>query len=828
MNEEFDEEFVFDDTLSNLSPQEILKHLNSENVSGNPYNIMKAINNYNAPKLSPFSELNDGLIEAVGGYDYLTKDERNSLGDNSGDDSFNTKLNIHEILDEIINQDNDINCIEFNEDQENIFEVEELNHRILDDYINTEVVAEKDIPEKIRDKNKKIGSTKQKTINIYKVYGSRQLIFKDEAEELYLLLQNKLLIYWDVIIDFEDVEVSETFLKFSIGNLCKWLTPTEILQRVTMANLEDEVYSNFVKNTLHNSYKYWMNVDGVLEQNIALDKLELYRSLIDESMDVTLEEFQSSEKLADKKIPFEFISAQYLGKKREKKLKYPVYFIEKITNELLEKYKINDIIYSYISQVIDHKIIWEEVDINNKQAQQNEKYKLQFGIDEFKLIYEFTQSVLLDKCYAYLEDAKDSILGIKKEINDIKSRLPDNLKKNGLSFYTIYMDTKLLKNIPDHVRFKLRRLEELEFALMDLEHKYFIKEDILKNVFEIISFSMYKTGLDKIKLIAFHYITSYLETYSEQYWENVPTKKIRGYMTLIEIFRFELVSILQDDDNLRKFVFTIKELILKWVFKYTYTTPIAKVYFDFLMITPEILTEMVLRYIALIAVKNKNPITLRAIYSSYISLIHTSIYLNINSDVYDKKYGFLGSLLNLKNEEPDSNRFNVPNNNMIYTSNVIRTFMLKNPRLLNENYFLLKRLSIQPILELNSLRLYATKPEGIPLHNWWIYYVKYFQHMDPEATYKIKSKFLKSDKRNAQQNYINIITHELLREPLYKRIKDYSCVDIILDGICEDISMRTINRGYLDNNLCIEVKSHNDYFDDIYNLLKEIKKKLEG
>ena len=46
------------------------------------------------------------------------------------------------------------------------------------------MVAEKDIPEKIRDKNKKIGSTKQKTINIYKVYGSRQLIFKDEAEEL--------------------------------------------------------------------------------------------------------------------------------------------------------------------------------------------------------------------------------------------------------------------------------------------------------------------------------------------------------------------------------------------------------------------------------------------------------------------------------------------------------------------------------------------------------------------------------------------------------------------------------------------------------------------
>lgn len=822
MNEDFNEDEIYD-SLSNLSPQEILSKLNSENLTGNPYTIMKSINNYNAPKLSSFSELNDGLLEIVGSYDYLTKDERNSLGDTKSIDD--KKLNIHEILDEIINQEDEINSIKFNEDQENIYEVEDLDYKLLDDYINKDVILEKDIPEKIRDQNKKMGSTKQKTIDVYKLYGSKQLLFKDEAEDLFILARNKLLIYWEIIIDFEGIEVSDTFLKFSIGNLCQWLTPNEIIQRVTLANMEDEVYINLMKNILQNSYKYWINQKGILEQNVTLDNLELYRSLVDEK--ITLEEFKSDELLSDKKIPFEFISAQYLGKKREKKLKYPVYFIEKITNEVLEKYKVDDIIYNYVSQIIDHKINWDEVDINNKQQIQNEKYKLQFGIEEFRLLYDFTQSVLLEKCYSYLEEAKDNILSIKSEIKDIKTRLPDNLKNKNTTFYTIYMDSKSLKVIPDHIRFKLRRLEELEFALMDLEHKYFIKEDILKNVFEIISFSMYKTGLDKVKLIAFHYLTSYLEKYSAEYWENISTKKIRGYMTLIEIFRFELVSILQDDDNLRKFVFTIKELILKWVFKYTYTTPIAKVYFDFLMITPEILTEMVLRYIALIAIKNKNPMTLRAIYSSYISLIHTSIYLNINSDVYDKKYGFLGSLQSLKNEQPDSARFNVPNNAMLYTSNVIRTFMLKNPRLLNDNYHLLKRLSIQPMLELNSLRLYATKPNEIPLHNWWIYYVKYFQHMDPKAIYKIKSKFLKSDKRNAQQNYISIITHELLREPLYKRIKDYSCVDMILDGICEDISMRTINRGYLDSELKLEVKSHTEYFDIIYDLLKDIKNKLE-
>lgn len=828
MNDDIYDDFEYDTTLDNLSPQEILNKLNQENsISGNPYHIMKAINNYNSPKITEFSELNNGLMEMVGSFDYLSRAERVSLEDNIETNIIdNNKLNIHEILDEILSQDSDINDITFNQDQENLFELEEFNPAILDNLDNFNTVLEQNIPEKIRNSDKKIGSVKQKTIEVYKLYDNRNLVFKDESEDLFLLARNKLMIYWDIIIDFEGVnEVSDTFLKYSIGELCQWLTPTEIMQRVTIANLDEDIYVNFLKTTLPNSYKYWINQKGILEQNVSLDKLELYQTLTNEK--ITLEEFEPKEKLADKNIPFEFISAQFLGKKREKKLKYPVYFIEKITNEVLRKYNIDEIIYNYISTIIDCRIDWNIVDVNNKQKIFNENYKLLFGIEEFELIYGFTQTVLLDKCYEYLNEAKDNILNIKAEIAEIKSRLPENLKLKNSSFYTIYMDSAILKKIPDHIRFKLRRLEELEFTLMDLEHKYFIKEDILKNVFEIISFSMYRSGLDKVKLIAFHYLTSYLENYSKEYWEKIPNKKIRGHVTLIEIFRFELVSILQDDDNLKKFIFTIKELILKWVFKYTYTTPVAKVYFDFLMITPESLTEIILRYIALVAIKNKNPMTLRAIYSSYISLIHTSIYLSINNDVYDKKYGFFSALQNYKNEENDANRFQIQNNNLSYINSFIRTFMLKNPRLLNENYHLSKRLGLNPILELDSLRLYATKPKEIPLHNWWIYYVRYFQYMDQESTIKIKSKFLKSDKRNAQQNYISIITHEILREPLYKRIKDYEFVDQILDGICEDISMRSINRGYLDKNFNIEVKQNIEYFDTIYKLLNDIKTRLE-
>ena len=163
----------------------------------------------------------------------------------------------------------------------------------------------------------------------------------------------------------------------------------------------------------------------------------------------------------------------------------------------------------------------------------------------------------------------------------------------------------MINSLPISTKLKLRKLEELEFVLLDLEHKYIIKEDILRNVFEIISFSCYRTGLDKVKLISYHYLCRYLENLAIKFKEENDIHKVRGFTSPLEVFRYDLVNILCFDDTLKKFIFTIKELVSKWVMKYSFGSRMAKFYFDIMMITPDMLSDSIIRIIALSIIKNK-------------------------------------------------------------------------------------------------------------------------------------------------------------------------------------------------------------------------------
>mgnify|MGYP000326564680 CR=1 FL=1 len=73
----------------------------------------------------------------------------------------------------------------------------------------------------------------------------------------------------------------------------------------------------------------------------------------------------SPEQKSVKGIPFERINAKFLGKKREKKLRYPVYFIESVTNELIMDYSIDEKVYKYIGEIAP-EINWVEVEANTK------------------------------------------------------------------------------------------------------------------------------------------------------------------------------------------------------------------------------------------------------------------------------------------------------------------------------------------------------------------------------------------------------------------------------------------------------------------------------
>ena len=70
------------------------------------------------------------------------------------------------------------------------------------------------------------------------------------------------------------------------------------------------------------------------------------------------------------------------------------------------------------------------------------------------------------------------------------------------------------------------------------------------------------------------------------------------------------------------------------------------------------------------------------------------------------------------------------------------------------------------------------------------------------------------------------MTNDILFDKLYENIGDIECVSKILGVISEDISMRTINRGYMDNSFNLIVKSNKDYLNYIHEALINIRDKI--
>ena len=844
----------------NLSSQEIYEKLLLEDKfnNANPSEIVKTISDYQYKfqedtekslgfdpdeffkNLEEVSGFTDELVNHDQIFENLNKTEEeaeiNVLEsiDNISNMLFSKdrKLNFTELdnlLDDLLNKEEDINLINFSKDESNIFEVEYVNPTLIDIYKDDEL-SEEEIIEKLLGSKKterKIGSSLQRTIKVFEVYQTNNLIFKDEALELSELIIRKLISFKTIILDFSKIEnITELFLRGTFEGITKYLTPEDIMEQIDIINISNETYVKINSDIIPNCYKYWLSNLGENSSAYLQAQIDLITTLDPESELI----LKDPKKYSIKNIPFKKLTSKYLKYQREKKLRYPIWYIERVTEEVLERYQIDNSVYKFIDLVIpklDDEVIYNNCFVNNS----GDNYKMVLPEDLFQKIYEFTEIVLLENCSKYLDDLIKEIEEKRKEIFDIKKTIPSKLlSAGGVCFQNLFLDDKLLNSFPEIVKIRLQKLEEFEFELLDLEHKYMIKEDILRNVFEEIPFTYYEIKLDKVKLIAYHYLANFMEKKAIEFKERYhDIKKVRGYLIPLEIFRFDLVNVLCSDKILRRFIFSMKELIEKWMFRYIQSSNLAKFYFDILMITPETLVELLLRAISLTVIKNKNPMTLRAIYSSYVSLIHLMIDSNINlTDLSSKKYGCFNSLQReyFKKTEPNANIYVTQFKKSFPEEAMLKILLYKNFRALNDNYFILKKLNLRHIMEIDSLRVYITKPKELGLYDWYWYYINFYQFIDKTYNYKIKNQFVKVNRRNSQLQIIEIMVHDILFDKVYLEIGDVDCVGEILGVIAEDISMRTINRGYIDSNFNLIVKDNKDYLNYIHEALIAIRDKL--
>jgi len=448
-----------------------------------------------------------------------------------------------------------------------------------------------------------------------------------------------------------------------------------------------------------------------------------------------------------------------IGNKREKKLKISVQEVEETIRQLIIDFDIDYQVERFISTKLDAILNETEILFNN-ELKNNKKYKIQFGNALFMEIYDYV--------YPLLKNA--SARDIANSAND---------------------------------------------------QNYERKIEIYDNLFQIVELTMYNTGISKIKLVAFHYLLKVLEKKAEAIMNNRKVKIIRGYKTPIEIFSFELLNIIGQHKDLEKFTLTLRSLIEQWLIKYNNRTKIGQFYYSILMINQEQVVEKILRYMMLTAIKNLNPAYLRAIFSTYVTLIHKNIFSFYALKLSNVKVGYFKQLEVLF-DDSDNNSTNLKMGQMI-TENRIMTYAMKNKRYFKHNYeFLLDEYS-SSFMDVNYFDLLYSYKKEINILDYFYYYSKFLKltknsFRNQSKLYKINSDFFKKNNKKSLKLYTLVLVKDNFYKYFLNLFKDAETAETI----CETISNNLLKKINQNSFATSEFKKVQMTFDDYLNQLSQM------
>jgi len=468
--------------------------------------------------------------------------------------------------------------------------------------------------------------------------------------------------------------------------------------------------------------------------------------------------------------------AKEIGSKREKKLSIPVQEVEIIIGNLLVDYNLDETIESFINNKLDNILNETEIKRNN-ELKNSRGYNYQFGIELFDDIYEFVYPLLK-------ESIEDSLESIRQ--TDTNYEESEDYKKKVL---------------------------------------------IYNNVFQIIELTMYNEGISKIKLISYHYLVKCLEQRAHVILEDKEVKLIRGYKTVVEVFSYEILSIIAADKELEKFTLTLRSLIEQWLIKYNNRTKIGQFYYDVLMVNPEQIIEKILRYLLFTAIKNVNPITLRAIFSTYITLIHKNIFSFYAMKLQDVKVGYFKQLEALFEDSIINNTHFTDINQMII-QNRLMIFGFKNKRFLKHNYeFLLDEYS-SSFFDINYYDFLYSYRKDMNVLDYHFYYSKILKITNnsirsQSKLFKINNNYFKKNSKKTLKLYLNDLVNDNFYTYFYEMFKEPDTARTICDNITDNL-LANINQNNFSTADFKQIQlSTDDYISQLSQLLFSMNKLIE-
>jgi hypothetical protein len=465
-----------------------------------------------------------------------------------------------------------------------------------------------------------------------------------------------------------------------------------------------------------------------------------------------------------------------LDNNREKKLSLDYRVVEKITTEFIERWDIDSEIEVWLENKLQQSINWSQVTKNLSRGKK--KYVSQFGEDLFLELQDKVQTVF------------------------------DSHKNNEIAYLAKYSS--------------------------QLQADHFT--EIFENVMNPIPLTMFEDGIQRVTLVSYHYLLKVINRLAEQYMQANSIKNINGTKNPTELFIHELYNIIAYNNEMTRFTLTIKSLIEQWLGKYNAKTKISEFYYDVLMITPDVIIEKILKYMLFTAIRNKNPFVLRAIFSSYITLIHKNLFSFYATNLTKIKLGYFKSLEGLFTENFDLifDQGKQSNPKKFIMNSLIFNYILKNKRYLKPNFSLLSDEYTQNFLEPNYFDVFSSyrKDSGMAFLDHLFFYTTNLKYTKNSIIregnyYKISSDFFKKNILKKNKMIIKDLLIKHFYESFYIYFRDDETVDQILEAMSKDL-VQKLNLGhYLDENFKPLGFSYDQYLATIEKFIILMKKSLD-
>jgi len=465
------------------------------------------------------------------------------------------------------------------------------------------------------------------------------------------------------------------------------------------------------------------------------------------------------------------VKRQEIGTKRENKIKVSVKDVESLIKSIMEKYCIDEKIESFINAKLD-TCLNERLIVRNSTLSNFKTYTKQFDNDLFLSIYDFICPLIENSC--------------EEELNAW-------LKEYG---------------------------EESE--------EYTKLKTVVDNIFETVELTMFKDGIHKLKLVAYHYLTKILEQRADVIIENNDIKGIRGYKTSIELFSYELMHVIANNSDIEKFTLTLRSVIEQWIVKYNNKSKIGQFYYSILMINQDQIVEKILRYLLFTAIKNFNPIYIRAIFSTYITLIHKNIFSFYALKLSNVKVGYFRQLEALFEDETISN-VNSVNVTQMMIQNQIVSHMMKNKRYLKHNFEFLMDDYSTSFMDINYFDFIYSYKKSINILDYHFYYSKFLKltknsFRSQSLMYKINSNFYKPANKKILKSYINEMIYKEYYKYFLDIFKDPETAKTICEAMGQNLLKKVNQNNFSSNRFNKILMNFDEYLEQLSQIITNIHK----